>query len=141
MRKIAMMLFVLSSAAYANCPNLSGTYTRCEPFKMVAEEQVTISQSRSGGAEVYSIDYQGDEPMTLQLIADGRTRSQTYDQDGIVVTVSETTSCKDNQLSYKNTTEMLGTEISFGMKFYRQNDGGLVTDVITPDGTERAVCY
>ncbi len=142
MRKLAIASIAIMSAtaAYA-CPNLSGTYTRCEPYEMEKSEQVVITQARANGAHTYSIDYQGEEPMGMQLIADGRTRSQTFEQDGIEVTRSETSTCQGNILHYNNVTTVLGTAMAFDMKFYRHTDGGLVTEVITPDSVEKAICY
>lgn len=141
MRKLVIAITAIMSASAYACPNLSGTYTRCEPYEMEKQEQVVITQTRSNGVLVYSINYQGEEPMSMQLIADGRTRSETFEQDGIEVTRAETSTCRNNILHYNNVTTVLGTAMAFDMKFYRQNDGGLVTEVITPDSVEKAVCY
>ncbi len=104
MRVFAALLALTSVSAFAACPNLAGTYATCTSTTgaMEGSTELIVSQKTTGGVTVYSIssiDNESHERESEELIADGKTRSESaQDPEYGQITASITYKCSGNAM-------------------------------------------
>lgn len=81
MRTLAIALALVSTSALA-CPNLAGTYATCRSTTgaSTGSTDVVVAQKVVNGVTVYSVtstDDESQERETEEMIADGKTRTET----------------------------------------------------------------
>lgn len=109
MRSLAFVLAFSSFSAFAACPNLAGNYSACRSTTGATSgsTDVVVTQSVKDGITTYSITSTDDETHerdTDQMIADGKTRTQTgTDPNMGEVSISLTYKCSD--------VKVIGTEV------------------------------
>ncbi|MES2526781.1 MAG: hypothetical protein V4598_06825 [Bdellovibrionota bacterium] len=104
MRVLAVIFALSSFSAIAACPNLAGTYAVCRSTtgSISTSTELIVTQATTGGVTTYSfssIDDETHERDADEMIADGKTRSETaQDPNYGEVKVSITYKCSGNSL-------------------------------------------
>lgn len=102
MKFFTLLLIGLSTSAYA-CPNLVGKYSTCTSAtgQLQAPKSLDISQSDFRGITTYTVtekDPATEESSTEQYKTDGKTYTQSSNEDGVTLTQLTASFCHDNTL-------------------------------------------
>ncbi len=104
MRTLALATLLVSFSSIAACPNLAGTYATCRSTtgNIGGSTELVVTQKIENGATIYtltSVDDESHERDTDEMIADGKTRSETANDPNYgEVRVSITYKCVGNKL-------------------------------------------
>jgi hypothetical protein len=117
MRFIAIVLSLTSLSAFA-CPELKGNYNTCRTSngEIELDYDVVVTQSIVNRATVYSVtstDSETHERSTLNIIADGVSRTEQVEvpELGVELSVSTQARCSGRNLIVKTITMFAGTEL------------------------------
>lgn len=104
MRSLALATLLISFSSIAACPNLAGKYANCRSTTgaIGGSTELVVTQKIENGATIYSftsVDDETHERDTDEMLADGKTRSETANDPNYgEVKVSLTYSCVGNAL-------------------------------------------
>ncbi len=116
MRLLAALIAFSSFSAFA-CPNLSGTYATCRSTtgSMDGSTELVVTQNTANGVTTYTlsaISGENNERETEELVADGKTRSETaQDPTYGEVKASITYTCVGSSLVGNENLQMQGQAV------------------------------
>lgn len=99
MRSLAIALAFTSYSALAACPKLEGTYAACRSTtgSMSESTEMVVTQKTKNGITTYTVtstDSESQERKSEDMIADGKTRTETQNDPELgEITASMTFTC------------------------------------------------
>ncbi len=104
MRSLALATLLISFSSIAACPNLAGSYATCRSStgSIGGSTELVVTQATTAGVTTYtfsSIDDETHERDADEMIADGKTRSETaQDPNYGEIKASITYKCSGNSM-------------------------------------------
>lgn len=103
MRFFIAALTLISSTAFANCPNLAGTYATCRSTtgNSTGSTNLTVKQYIKDNVTIYeteATDNHSHEVETAMFITDGRVIRHSDSSEGTTVDFAQASQCANNTL-------------------------------------------
>lgn len=150
MRLTALAAFILSTSAFAACPNLTGKYAVCRSTTGATGgmTDLVVAQSVRNKITIYNVTSTDEvgERASETYKTDGKTvRQDVTDADsGMTLTTLTTSSCVGNALSIKTEMLFMGERAGWAnLKVYK-NGTQLIVETQGNDGeenyTDKEIC-